>query len=89
VQFEGGQPRAGAEQAVTVQAGQIPGVQFRLVDSADQLLQPLPLQPDPDGLGGYSGRAVLPPKEFRVVAEGVDAQGYPIQRLDGRLFEPK
>jgi hypothetical protein len=60
---------------------------FRLVTEAGDPLQPLALETS--GQGRYSATIPPPAERFRLLTEGVDPQGYPFQRLDSRLFEPK
>jgi hypothetical protein len=75
-------------QTVSAQASSIPGMQFRLVDAADQTIQPLALQATQTP-GIFTGQMTPPSKPFRVVAEATDAQGNTVQRLDPHLYQPK
>ena len=67
----------------------MPGSTFRLVAADGQPIQDLALTPSPDAPGQYSGSLTPPGKGFRVEAHATDAQGYLVQRLDGRLYEAK
>ena len=64
---------------------EIANPQFRLVGPAGEAIQTLPLEPDPDSPGRFSGAFEPGAKQFRVLVE--DVTGF--QRVDPRLFEAK
>jgi hypothetical protein len=87
-EFEGGLPRFGEEQQLTVTMSlTAPDVRFQLVNAAGETQQPLVLTPDPDVPGRFRGRVVPSIEHFRVMAEGTDERGYSFQRVDPRLFD--
>jgi len=61
---------------------------FRLVNAAGDTLEPLDLKPvaESGGQSQFTGAFVLEHPEFRVAVQGVDAAGYPYQRVQAALF---
>ncbi len=81
-------PRLGIENPLTVSLNaHSPDLHFRLVDAAGETLQPLPLQTTEEHPSVFSGSVVLGYKQFRILAEGTDENGYAFQRVDPRLIE--
>jgi len=56
---------------------------FRLVDASGATLEPLDLKPVPEGADSneFSGACVVKHSAFRIAVQGVDAAGYPYQRM--------
>jgi hypothetical protein len=61
---------------------------FRLVDPAGETLEPLDLKPVPEGADQdeFLGACAVKHSAFRVAVQGVDAAGYPYQRVLARPF---
>lgn len=73
------------DEAVTASVHPESAVRFLLAGPAGERLQELNLTSDGSG---YSGAIPAGSRQFRVMIEGIDEQGFPFQRMDPRLFDP-
>lgn len=81
-----GPPRLGVQQMLEAElSGEITFARFRLMSSAGELLGELPLEGD-----GHEFLGPITPTlpAFRIVVEGLDANGLPFQRAHPPLWEP-
>jgi hypothetical protein len=87
--FDGGLPHSGTPQNASVFVrAPTAALHFRMVNEAGETLQPLDLEPSAQDASHYTGMVTLGTQRFRLLVEGTDAQGFPFQRLDPRLFDP-
>ena len=88
VTFDGGLPRTGRTQKVSVGVDGVPGnFSVRMIGPAGEPVGPLAVLPVGDA-DQYQGELTLRDQEFRVLIEGKDAAGHSFQRVDARLFDP-
>lgn len=87
--FDGGLPHSGTPQIASVFVrSPTAALHFHLVNEAGETLQSLDLEPSAQDVSHYTGMVTPGTQRFRLLVEGTDAQGYPFQRLDPRLFDP-
>src|SRR5262245_59171105 len=84
-----GSPKRGVAQKLEVTvSGTIRDPAFRLVSSSAETIQPLSLQPEVQGSEEHTFLGDVTPRapQFRVVVSGVDARGFPVQRVHAPLL---
>ena len=85
----GGQSPAGKTlRAEVALSGATRPIGFHFVSAAGESIRAFDLQPDDraDRDGHYAGEVTTPGTDFRVAVVGRDTNGFPFQRVEGRLF---
>lgn len=85
-----GMPVVGQESAVSAQvSGDFRSPQFELRDEDGGLLMALPMSPPTETASEYTGRFITPSVPFRVYVNGLDANGFNVQRVLSSPIRPQ